>query len=228
MAVKLTINDTKLELPSRLSISQWEALLKWDYADVKDWPYILACVLETDAEQFKSATLDSMTLAISFVIVLMNARAKTDIKDFNTINFGEFVDLDIWITNGVEKHIDEIIKCLQIRTPWSDEALWIIEQYQKFRVHTYRSYATLFGLNDKPEDRDEEDLDDVDPQKIAKGWYRIIVDLADNDVLRLDAITEQPLKKILNFMSLRKELQLEENFKQLQQKRQNDLSRNRK
>ncbi len=228
MAVKLTINDTKLELPTRLSITQWEALLKWDYADVKDWPYILACVLETDAEQFKSATLDSMTLAISFVIVLMNARAQSSIKDFNTITFGEFVDLDIWITNGVEKHVSEILKTLEVKTYWSDEALWIIEQYQKFRVHTYRQYAALFGLNDKLEDREEEDLDDVDPQKIAKGWYRIIVDLADNDVLRLDAITDQPLKKILNFMSLRKELQLEENFKQLQQKRQNDLSRNRK
>ena len=82
-------------------------------------------------------------------------------------------------------------------------------------------------MND-PKGDEEEDLENIDPNKIAKGWYRIIADLADNDVLKMDAVTDEPLKKILNFMSLRKELQLEENFKQLQQKRKHDVSRNRK
>lgn len=98
-----------------------------------------------------------------------------------------------------------------------------MDQYQQFRIHTYRQYAGLFGLNE-PRD-DDDDLETVDAKKVAKGWYRIIVDLAANDVLNIDAITEQPLKKILNFMALKKEKQMEENFKQLQQKRQHDLSR---
>ena len=224
--VKLTIQGKAYEMPKRLSIEQWRALLKFDYHSVEDWPKIMALILEEEVEVFKRATVESLTLAISFVIALMNQRTESKVRDFNTILFGEFVDLDIYVVQGIEKHIEDMLAILSPDLYWSDDALWVLDQYQQFRIHTYRQYAGLFGLNE-PRD-DDEDLETIDAKKVAKGWYRIIVDLADNDVLNIDAITEQPLKKILNFMALKKEKQMEENFKQLQQKRQHDLSRNRK
>ena len=228
MAVKMTIGETKYELPERFTVTQWESLLKYDFETYRDWSKILGTALNAKPEEFELATIESMTLAISFIIALMNERRQyTDIKDFNEITFGEFVDLDIYIVQGVEKNIKAILDILSAKTYWSNEAMYVIEQYQKFRVHTYRAYSGLFGLND-PKGDDDEGLENIDPNKIAKGWYRIIVDIADNDVLKMDAVTDEPLKKILNFMSLRKELQLEENFKQLQQKRKHDVSRNRK
>jgi hypothetical protein len=227
MAVKLTLGDIKYQLPERFTVTQWESLLKYDFETYRDWSKILGTALDAKPEEFELATIESMTLAISFIIALMNQRTETVVIDFNEISFGQFVDLDIYIVQGVEKNIKPILDILNSKTYWSDEAMWLIEQYQKFRVHTYRAYSGLFGLND-PKGDDEEDLENIDPNKIAKGWYRIIADLADNDVLKMDAVTDEPLKKILNFMSLRKELQLEENFKQLQQKRKHDVSRNRK
>ena len=224
--VKLTISGKAYKLPERLSVVEWQRLLKFNFESVEDWPKIMGALLETDTEQFKKATVESLTLAIAFIIAMMNSRAEAQIKDFTTITFGEFVDLDIWVSSGIEKHVDDMLAILNPDAYWADEALWSIDQYQRFRVHMYRQYSGLFGLNDPQ--MDDEDPEAVDPNKIARGWYKIIVDLADNDVLKIDAITDQPLKKILNFMSLRKEKQQEENFKQLQQKRQHDLSRNRK
>jgi len=226
--VKLTLRDKKYQFPERLTLAEWKALLPFDYRDVNDWPKILACCLKEPVEAFQGATLDSLTLAISFVIALMNQREEYRIKDFNEIRFGEFVDLDIYTVEGIEKRLEETLGILCETPPqMADEALWCIDRFQLFRTHIYRSYAVLFGLNEE-RDFDDEEEPKWDAKKIAKGWYRIIVDLAGDDLLKIDAVTEQPLKQTLNFMALKKEKQLEENFRLLQQKREYDLSRNRK
>ena len=54
--------------------------------------------------------------------------------------------------------------------------------------------------------------------QLARSWYRVIVSLANNDLLNIDQVTDQPLKKVLNFMALQKEKALEEEQKQLVQK----------
>jgi len=86
----------------------------------------------------------------------------------------------------------------------------------------------LFGINQKTGKQEDVDPEEYDANKIAKGWYKVLVDLADNDIMKLDQVTEQPLYKALTFMSLRKERMLEEQQRQLKQKRQHELSRNRK
>ena len=64
--------------------------------------------------------------------------------------------------------------------------------------------------------------------QVARSWYRVIVGLAKEDILNIDAVTNEPLKKALNFMALQKEKVLEEQQRQLQQKRQYDLQRTRR
>lgn len=224
--VKITIENKKYALPERLTIKQWKQLVTYDYTDTTQWPKIVAVLLNEDVEVLKRCTLDSLTLAIAFVVECMNRRKEFVVRDFNDILFGEFIDLDIYMVMGVEKHLDLIVEILSEGTEWADEAMWLVDQYSLFRVHTYRQYAGLFGMNDKHDDDDDE-LEKYDPKKIAKGWYRVITDLANDDILRIDLITDQPLKKALNFMAYKKEKQLEENFRLMQQKRQNDLSRNR-
>ena len=124
--VKLTIQGKAYEMPKRLSIEQWRALLKFDYHSVEDWPKIMALILEEEVEVFKKATVESLTLAISFVIALMNQRTESKVRDFNTILFGEFVDLDIYVVQGIEKHIEDMLAILSPDLYWSDEALWVI------------------------------------------------------------------------------------------------------
>ena len=64
--------------------------------------------------------------------------------------------------------------------------------------------------------------------QVARSWYKVIVGLAGEDILKIDEVTEQPLTKALNFMALQKEKVMEENERQLQKQRQYDLQRNRR
>lgn len=104
--------------------------------------------------------------------------------------------------------------------------MYAIEQYNNYRTHIYRSYKKLFEIEDHQFDGEIDT--NFDPLQVARNWYKIIVSLAKDDLLKIDEVTNQPLKKALNFMAYQKERQLEENLKQLQKKREYDLSRNRR
>lgn len=226
--IKLKLNYRTYKLPERYTIDQWKQVVKLDMEDPKSWPHVLAIALNQKVAKFYNCNEDSLILGASLVINEMSKRRVGKHIDFTKISIGQFVDLDIWMVGGMEKNIDQLIETLS-KEPlkWIDEALYIIDEYANFRISTYRSYAGLFGINEKTGEQDEVDPDDWNPNKIAAGWYKVLVDLADNDLLRLDPITEEPLYKALTFMSLRKERALEEQQRQSKQKRQHDLSRNR-
>jgi len=228
--IKLTIDKKKYIIPDRLTVKQWKQLISYDFSDYDQYSKIIACVTGAEADKIATCTEDSQILAVGFIIQLMNQRKEHEVRDFNNITFGEFVDLDIYIVMGIEKNMDTILEILtptdKKQTEWAAEAMWLIDRYTQFRVFTYRQYSGLFGINSNGEQEvDEDDLDAFDPKKIAKGWYKVLIDLADNDIQKIDYVTEQPLKKVLNFMAHRKEKQLEENFRLMQQKRQMDANR---
>lgn len=172
------------------------------------------------------ATYDSQQLGIVFIATVLSQRKETKIRDFNTLTFGEWVDLDVYFNLGVDKHIYDILKILYPKNNVCKsvaEAQWIIEKFSEWRTYIYKQYAKLFGLDGQSESDESEK---PEPMAIARGWYRIIVDLANNDVLKIDEVTEKPLKQILNFMALQKEKALEEQQRILKQQRQYDLQRN--
>ncbi len=225
--IKITLNNRKYTLPKRFTIEQWQEILKLDSEDPKSWPYIMAIAFKLPVGKFIMCDNDSLILGTSLIINLLGTRKVTAIRDLTTLTLGEFVDVDVWLTMGAEKYFKEILNVISTKeVKYIDEGLWIIDQYTAWRTSTYRSYAGLFGINNKGESI--ESTDDWSPQKVAKGWYKVLVDLADNDIMKLDAVTDQPLKKALNFMALRKEKIQDENFKQLQNKRNNDLQRRNK
>lgn len=223
--VKLKIGIRTYKLPTRFKISEWKQVMALDFEAPMSWPKIMSIGFRQRYHKFFSLDEDAKILGSSLVINAMSTRRECKLRDFTELTLGEFIDLDIYLVTDQVKWIDEILKLICVKPPkYIDEALWAIEQYANFRLSTYRQYSGLFGLNKNGDAEDIED-EDWDPQKVAKGWYRVIVNLAENNLLRLDEVTEQPLKKALNFMALQKEITLEENFKQLKQKRQHDLQR---
>lgn len=225
--IKLKLNNRTYKLKERYTVEEYLEVIKLDIEDPANWPKIISIGFGQPYWKFHNVAEDSLILGSSLVLNSMSLRRECKIKDLTQLTLGEFIDLDIWIVMGIEKNLKSILDIISPQpVKWADEALWLIDQYSNFRMSTYRSYSGLFGLNEQGES--DEDEQAWDPQYVAKGWYRVLVDLADDDILKLDAITEQPLKKAFNFMALRKEKILEENFKQLQIKRQHDLQRNRR
>ena len=220
--VKFTIADKEYKIAERFTVSQWKDIIKWDFEYKPHWPRILSTATGAPLEYLEQTVEESLELGIVFIATVINQRTETKIKDFNTITFGEWIDLDIYLNWGADKHIDEILQLLSSDTTMADEALWVIEKYSTWRLFIYKQYTKLFGLDEISEG------DGGQTGDIAKSWYEVIISLANEDILNIDAVTEQPLKKALNFMAYKKEKQLEEQQRQLKQRRANDLLRNSK
>lgn len=223
--VKFEIDNKHYEISDRLTVEQWVEIMKWDFEHIAHWPKIVAAATGVPSEKLEEVSEESLEIAIVFVAAVINQRRQTEIRDFDTILFGEWIDLDIYLNYGAEKHMEDILKILSPETEWADEALWVIEKYSEWRLFIYKQYKTLFGLDVLPEDF--EDTEEK-PKDIAKSWYDVIIMLASEDILNMDAVTEQPLKQALNFMAWKKEKTLREQQAILKQKREYDLQRNRR
>ena len=222
--VKININDKQFAIPQRLTINQYNSLLSFDWEDPKYYPMIVSQLINAPLPLLAKADPKSLALGIVFAVKAMNERKEVDMLNLDEITFGEFIDLDVYLTIGIEKHFKDIAKILCPKAEFSDEVMWAIEKYVAFRTFTYRQYKILFGITDH--DIYDAEPDEIKKTQIAKSWYNIIVNIAKENILYIDRVTEQPLKKALNFMALQKEKAVEENLKKQQQQRRYDLQRN--
>ena len=168
----------------------------------------MSAISSFDAKEFDGADPDSMQLFIGFLIAACNKRTLKVQPDFNQLKFGQFVDLDCFLALGVEKNILQILEVLGVDTPWADEALAVIDQYLKWRATIYKQYAQLFGLDNKDGLPNDDDM--YDPKEVARGWYMVIMELANHNILKMDEVTEEPLQKTLTFLQIQKELKIKE------------------
>lgn len=221
--IDIRINDEYYEIPEYFSIEQWQRLIKWDFAREQHWPKLIEVVTGVNANMIAQAPTETLEVIIVFIAQAMNQRQQCEISDFNEMTFGQFVDMDVYLTQGIDKHINECMQVLDIKPANVAEALWAIDEYTKYRQYIYRSYARLFGIDEYSDDDEDAPRGDV-----ARAWYSVIVGLANDDVLKIDAVTSQPLKKILNFMALQKERALARQAEALKQKRDYDIQRNRR
>ena len=227
MSIKININDKQFAIPDRLTVAEYSKAIQFDWSDSKYYPMIISQLTGAPLLLMSKANDEILHLGMGFVVKSMNDRKECKMLDLEGLTFGQFVDLDVYLTGGLDTNIEKIIAILTPDAKWADEAMWAIDQYAAFRTYIYRQYSVLFGINQK-ETFDELEPENKDKQANARAWYKIIVGLANGDILKLDEVTEQPLKKTLNFMSLQKEQQLEENQRKLKERRQYDLQRNRR
>ena len=226
MAHKIHINNSTYEIPDRLTLDQYEMLLSFDWHDEKYYPMIVSRLTGALLEAISKAPEKSLVLALSLIIQLMNRRSEVNMLDLTNITFGQFIDLDVWLSMGLDKHFKNVSAMLCPTAKYSDEAMWAIERFAEFRIYTYRQYKVLFGITDNEID---EAIDNnavpKDKLHVARSWYKVIVTLAGDDLLNIDAVTDEPLRKALNFMSYQKERVLEIQEKQRQSRRKYDLLR---
>ena len=224
--VKININGKSYAIPQRLTIDHYNSLINFDWEDPKYYPMIVSQLVDAPLPQLAKAEPQQLTLGIVFAVKAMNERREVEMLNLDEITFGQFIDLDVYLTIGLDKHFRDIAKILCPKAKFSDEVMWAIEKYVQFRTFTYRQYKVLFGLTDA--DIYDAEPDEIKKTQIAKSWYNIIVNIAKENILYIDKVTEQPLKKALNFMALQKEKAVEENLRKQKLKREYDLQRNRR
>ncbi len=216
--MEIIVNDKSYKFNDRLTIQQWCSVMRYDFSNAANWPTIINLITGVDKRDLIKGSQDVLELGAAIIVQMCNARIQSQIKPLDTLTFGEFVDLDSYIAMGTHQHLEAMSKILTPTTEYADEALWAIEQWANYRLGIFRQYKELFGLDDEEDlDNTDTEVDTIQHDAVARNWYKIIVDLAQDDILRLDAVTDQPLIKTLNFMALRKERQLEENMRTIEQ-----------
>ncbi len=228
MAHKININSKEYVIPERLTLDQYGTLLAYDWQDPTYYPMIVSQLTGAPIDLMSKADDKALTLAMALIIQLMNRREEVEMMDLSDIKFGQFIDLDVYLSLGIDKHLNEIVELLCPKAKWSDQAMWAIEKFAQFRIFTYRQYKVLFGITDKEIDTAiENSAEPVDKMYVARSWYKVIVSLAADDLLKIDRVTEEPLKKALNFMAYQKEKVLEAQETERQNRRKYDLLRHR-
>jgi hypothetical protein len=159
-------------------------------------------------------------------------------KPFMLLKLGEFIDLEYYFSNDFVSNLTNICAlCYRKKSvnEWgvetfepyrfnpSDRAYLfeyetitntygVISEYLKFRAELMQSYENLFmpDVEDTGEELDPEDLKEEQEEKKFKkwGWEKVIYDLAGEDITKADQITDLPLIMVLNFMSMKYELQV--------------------
>ena len=217
--ITINIEDIDYQITSKPTIEEWQSLMKYDFNEYSQWTAIIHTLTGAPIDQLDNMDWQQKHLAVVMVAHALTERTEVPLPDFNELEFGVWVDAEYYFAMGLEKSLHLIVDRVGHTTTDAQEAMYVIETYMTWRDSIYRQYSALFSY----EDPDIEDMAKTNKQtatEVAKGWYKILVDLASDDVLKIDAVTKLNIKEALNFMALRKEKQTAELNRQKQKQRQ--------
>ena len=221
--IKITVDNKDHRIPERLTTSQWMSAMRYDIIP-NNYSKIIGSILGIDWRDLKDQSEEMLELMMGLIHPLLVQQKECKVLDYGQLQFGQWVDLDIWISKGPQYTLTDMLPLLG-PTEWADEALYRLKSFDDYRTWVYRQYAELFGLNIEDDEIVDQDDKVVDPNNIVNGWYQIICSLASDNLLWIDRVTEQPLIATLNFMAYQKQKQVAENFEKLKQKREYELQR---
>jgi len=225
MKYTLYIDDKIYEVPDRLTLNQFKELANWDITLQQNWRKVMSIVMRVPYHETLIIPDETIELAIVFLIDRIYPEDaplnKEGFIDISNVKVGTFVDMEVFISKGVQANIIDIVKTLYNKTPDGEELLYDyyggIKYYLNWRINIFNSYRKLFGLDDEFSKNDEELQEKIDP---AYNWYAFIISLADEDFMKLDLVVEKPVIQALNFLAYKKDKNEEE------KKILNELQRN--
>lgn len=224
--IKLNIDGQRYQLTGQPSISEWQGLMKYDFNDYDQWSLILNHTLGIELSTIEQMDWEQKKLAIVMIAHSITERQPIKLPDFNEIKFGAFIDMEYYLTMGLEKTINEALETLNVEAAHAQEALYALENYVAWRTSLYKQYRELFSYDDPDMDEVIADAGKQSAIEVAKAWYNILVELSNDNVLHINKVTELGVREALNFMAIRKEKQLAEQRAAKQRQRQYDVQRN--
>ena len=207
MKYTLHIDDKIYRVPNDITIKQFEQLANWDIQVEENWRKILSIVMDVPYEEVELIPDKTIELAIVFIAEKVYAETpKLKPIDVSNVKVGLFVDMEIYISGGVQKNIFKIIELLYGVRPKDDELIKDymggVRYYLNWRLSIFNGYRKLFGLDDEFSKNDIELEEKIDP---AYNWYTFIMVLADEKFLDIDKVVEKPIIEALNFLAYKKD-----------------------
>lgn len=199
----LSIEGNEYRLPERITIDKWKDIMKYDFARLDDQILIISVAFDippSDAEKVPEKTLE---VGMYYLLQKMfpDKKIKDELINFQNLTIGDFIDLEIYYSKGMVKHIDDIIKKLYPTLKnhkYIDEIWWGVFAYFNYRKNIFIKYKNLFDIPDSEDEIREEDKNPTPPEYL---WWEVIMVLANGEFLKIDEATKQPLFQALNYLA---------------------------
>ena len=225
--VSINIDNQEYKIPSEPTVKEWQALMKYDFNEFEQWTAIINELTGAPLAALNAMDYEQKKLAVVMIAHGIQQRQELPLPDFNELEFGAWIDIEYYLAMGLDKSITDVITRLGYSITLAKEALFVTEKYMAWRESIYKQYASLFSYDDAELDEMVE-TNRQSANEVAKGWYNILVDLAGDNVLNIERVTELKIKQALNFMATRKEKQIAEAKRNKQKQREHDLQRTRR
>lgn len=233
MEFSFTIGTNEYTVPEVVTVELFQRAIAWDIEDKKNHKPFISALTDCPIQDLNA--LDEETLNVVLAVCV----SRIDFEDtelrhnigsyqllkLDDMTFGQFVDIDILIADGLTKHVIELTQKLygvnestaasiDIKMVW--KAMLLASDW---RQSVYREHDEFFEL------KDSEDSSDVviTINNLQLMWYNAILVLAEQKFLNIQHVTERPYKEALNFLTWKKNEASKAQLEQL--KRKNDLQR---
>jgi hypothetical protein len=208
---KIHIGGSEFEIPSEYTVDQWLNIQRFDVDNDMFWSRIISQACDMPLDEANKIPIETQQVAMG--IIAMCLVPKGDVKivvdrhsliDLQTMTFGQFIDLEVYLSRGIKKHLADIVNILYscqdsegmlVRDIWPAVDLWL-----NWRNDIYMSYKSLFEIEDAV--KEEITLEASDS---SHDWYSLVMILCDGKFMDIDAATDKPLIQALNFLAWKKD-----------------------
>ena len=158
-------------------------------------------------ESYLDIDEDELTKLIQDYRWLNSTPKSTHRFTFGHLTFGEFIDLESYITTdapilNLVKIASKITKDDDIENQPVPKYYAMLEQYIAYRTKLLDKYKGLF---EESEDEDEEEIEDEPKPKEEKksfGWIHTVYTLANGDITKAKPITQMSHIMVLNWLTM--------------------------
>lgn len=205
MELKIKTDEGTYTFP-KPRISHWRMMQKW--ADDTDrWSFLVASVTGCPLKVADQLSHTVKALLINSFIKSFDDRQPHSL-DFSKFSFGQFVDLDLWLSLGLEDHMPQICQVLfDDPDPEFAVAFDALVSAAEWRLQVYRDFDDFFGISEyeKAIARGVK-LDETEPtqQSLQLAWYETVQLVSDGNLQMSDWVVEQNYIKVLNWLTWKK------------------------
>lgn len=233
MELQFKIDDKEWSVPEYIDVKTFERAIVWDLEDLNNLKPFVASIIGCPIAHLNR--LDEEVLAFITGVCLQRIQIQESklcnkiglcpLKDFETYTFGNFIDLDMLLSQSAGQNLSKLAALLYdtdeiTASGWDVRDVWgAVREAAVWRQWIYTQYEEFFELSDKTSD------EEVEPQEanVSLMWYNAIIALADEDFLKIHQVVERPYKEALNYLTWKKAKAQREKLETL--KRKNDLQR---
>lgn len=212
---ELQIGKDTYSLDGEWTVKEWSELMKLDVKSEFLWPKLISQATGAPLELCAKIPHETLEVGVALVGSLLQPNWQTpkkrylrgELKEFNKFTIGDFIDAEVAVGRGLDKWIHLLLGTLygvEHDSVWNwkiQDVYPAVHNYMNWRIDIYKQYAALFDI-------EEFEADDTEPESTADPvyvWYDLLMMLADEKFLNIEAATQRPVFEALNYMAWRKD-----------------------